>query len=205
MKKKLLIIVLIVFIVALSTYFNYNRLEDIFKKGNSKNIEDEENVDISYFQMINQRYYSFLASLRFSGSIFPSKSIYDLRNRPYSISLKGKNIVALLSDVGCNPCQIRELKNIDSLYQKKHKWINVFIIYDGMNKAESLYLKKISQVNFKFYYTKGYVYNGFNFTNNFPVIFFINDNIILSTLIAIPRDDAFSSHFYKTISQNVGP
>ena len=202
MKKKLFVALLLLVVIT-AFYFNYERLLNIFNSSNSRNTED---VDINKLHIINQRYYSLLASLNFSGMLFPSKKIYDLNNNQLiPVPLKGMNIVIILSNAGCNPCQIRELKNIDSLYQKKKQILNVTVIYDGSDKEEELYLKKLSQVQFKFYYTKGYTFNEFNFTKRYPIVFFIRDNIILSSLIAIPDDDIFSSYFYKTVIKKITP
>lgn len=204
MKIKLTFILLSVIVIATLTYFNYERVENaIYNLSNKSNVE-EENIDLKNFKIIDQRYYSLLASLRFSGSMFPSTTLYNISNdQRSSISLKGKNIVVLLSNAGCNPCQIRELKNIDSLYQKVQNKTNIIIIYDGVNKDEPLYLKKLSQIKLKFYYTSGSVYSNFNFTKRYPAIFFLKDNLILSTLIAIPNDEAFSSFFYNTVINNI--
>lgn len=175
--------------VSLSIYIVFQKFQKIDDNLNAKQRNN----------LLNQRYFSLLASSHFSGRIFPVKKIYKLTNDSLSNSeLKGYNIVAIITNMGCD-CQVRELRNIDSFKRlKKGRKINIAAIYDGPNIVDAVLLKKESNVSFDFYYTRG---KEFDLFKKYPAIFLVYDQRIITSLFPLPNDTLLSSYFYRNLSQ----
>lgn len=193
MTKKIILSSLLLLLVLLSFYIISQKFEKILVR---QKVEDKSNS-------LNQKYLSLLTSSHFSGRIFPIKKIYNLTNdSPFSTRLYGYNIITIFTDMRCG-CQIRELKNIDSLYKKLYKdgIINAVAIYDGLNIVDAVLLKKESNASFPFYYTDGNEFDSFNFSKKYPAIFLIYDQRIISSLFPLSNDTLLSSYFYRNLSQ----
>lgn len=145
-------------------------------------------------QKINQKMvHSLFTSSFFTNKYFPDIIVKQINNdSTLSTMFNEATIAILLSNAGCNPCQVRELILLDSLYKNSSMMKNVVAIYDGINKMEALYLKKVSQAKFPFFITKGAQFADFNFTKKYPIIFLIEKQKITFCYVPLAESDKFS-------------
>lgn len=111
-----------------------------------------------------------------------------------------KGFVILLSNTGCNPCQLKELKNLEEFFGKYNLELIIFGLYaNNYDRIEALRLRKLSKVSFPLCYIAGGELDRIYLSSPFPKIFFIENQKILYTLIPIPNDDLYSKIYYNNI------
>lgn len=149
----------------------------------------------------NKREHYKQIAAKFNGVECPIIKIKNVISNEIIDTKVSKGFIILLSNAGCNPCQIRELKNLEKLYRQYSDKLTVYAIYfANYERMEALRLKKVSSISFPIFYTDEEIQDSLYSTNPFPKIFFISDQKILSTLIPIPEDDLFSTKFFDNIS-----
>lgn len=149
---------------------------------------------------IKREHYKQTAA-KFNGAEFPIIKIKNVISDEIIDTKVSKGFIILLSNAGCNPCQVRELKNLEKLYRQYSDKLTVYAIYFvNYERMEALRLKKVSTISFPIFYTDEEIQDSPYSTNPFPKIFFISNQEILSTLIPIPEDDLFSTKFFDYIS-----
>ncbi len=112
---------------------------------------------------------------------------------------KGKVLAILLSDFKCDRCQLNELKRLLRIEKElKTKGIKIIGI-TTKNKIDLLIpQRKIIHIDFPLYYVSDEkFYNELSFSKDFPQIIFVANNIILSALKPIVKDDEFSEKYYS--------
>lgn len=143
-------------------------------------------------------------SEKFINIKFPVFGISDLLNRNEDTTFVINGVVALFSKSGCNPCQLRELKNLKKLHSKFDAKINIKVIFwDFKNEIEILRLRKITDFSLPMYTIKNFNFNNLFIEKPFPKIFYINNQIIKEALIPIPNNDSFSDNFYRRIADDL--
>lgn len=147
-----------------------------------------------------REYYKHIAE-KFIGVKFPILKIKNVISDDIIDTKIKKGFIILLSNAACNPCQIRELKNLEKLFKQYSNKITVYAIYfSNYEKMEALRLKKVSSISFPIFYSDEEIKDSLFSTKPFPKIFLISDQKILSALIPIPEDDLFSIEFFDNSS-----
>lgn len=183
LKNKYGFYIIIIFLITLTL------LNIIFFNKRIKNTEQDK-----------REHYQHIAE-KFIGVKFPILKIKNVISNDVIDTKIKKGFILLLSNVGCNPCQIRELKNLEKLFKQYSNKLTVYAIYfSNYERMEALQLKKVSSISFPIFYTDEEIKDSLFLTKPFPKIFFISDQKILSTLIPIPEDDSFSTKFFDNIS-----
>ncbi|MFN3873896.1 MAG: hypothetical protein ACK4R9_12930 [Ignavibacterium sp.] len=137
---------------------------------------------------------------KFNGLEFSVIKIYNAINDSVIESKIRKGFIILISNSGCNPCQIRELKNLEEFLRVYNKVKDTYAIYvDNYNRIDALRLKKLSAISFPICYFSNDILSENFLTKPFPKIFFIENQKIISTLIPIPDKVSFSEDFYRKI------
>lgn len=137
---------------------------------------------------------------KFNDMEFPVIKIYNILNDSVIETKIRNGFIILISNSGCNPCQIRELKNLEEFLKGYNKVKDIYAIYIGnYNRMDALRLKKISAVSFPICYISNDLLSEHFLTKPFPKIFFIVNQKIKSTLIPIPDKVSFSQDFYSKI------
>lgn len=140
------------------------------------------------------------ASMIFIGRTFPVGKYRDLINEiPQVSTFKGLTIIIVLSDVGCSPCQVRELRNLDTLSRNLKGDIQMIAILNSENRREALSLKRVGMVRFPMWYGADSVLTSFNLSRKYPLILLLTDQTIDSAFLPVGMDDDFS----KTYMQNL--
>lgn len=189
-KSSIIFILIIVIVSGITIYRVTNTKNDITTTAEQNKME--------------QRLNSLAKAKESEGLDFPIdtiKSIIPYHKETITTEITQKEIIILLSDAGCNPCQIRELKMLDTLMNNYN--INTKAIYIGANVNEAAKLRKVSRTEIPFYYTNDIAFSDFYSNNHFPVIFLVEDQKIISNFIPITNDDVFSAWYYKILVKKI--
>jgi len=147
---------------------------------------------------IEKKYLSLAKKYR--NKKFPVVEIKRIIDKKIENTKIDNGLIILLSNNSCNPCQLRELKNIKALLDTLKFKISVYSIFvSNYDYIEALRLKKLSNITRNFYYMTNPLLAEFNFLGIYPIIYFIRNQKIISTLIPIPNNESFSNRFYKNI------
>ena len=92
------------------------------------------------------------------GTTLPSVSWRDpATDTDYVLGSDEKSIVVALGRAGCSPCQTRELRNLDSLYQEIDASLPVVGVYyndlhedDARYRYEAMQIKRLAAVDFPY-------------------------------------------------------
>lgn len=185
-KFKIQLIFIIFITLCALTFYNYYV---IYTKNFTSN-RDCEKVN----KRINQIGYMF----DFNSRIFPSIKVKNLNNQELLLDTLKKDLIILLSNIGCNACQVSELKNLQKIFDTKQ--VIVKGIYLGENKFQLTALKKLSDVTFELFTTNDEKMLNFNSINKYPVILQIRSNIIVNSFIPIIGDENYSKWFYQNFN-----
>ncbi len=181
---------LILFLLACSlTLLNY-----IYTKyGANKIFNEQHDIKITNSLSFSQKH---------NGTPFPVNLIYNVLNTDTIQShFSKKSVIVLLSNSGCNPCQIRELKLMDSLFSNYRGKANFLAIYDGINNTEPLLLRKVSKAKFSFYRTLGSAYSDYVGSKTYPVIFLVENQTVIFNYLPISNNEKFSKWSIKLLSK----
>ena len=111
--------------------------------------------------------------------------------------LKEFSLIILLSNSGCNPCQVRELHLIDSLFHNKFINISIIPIFLGEQKLKILQLKKVSKFKQTIFYSKNIEVFPDIYSNRFPIIILFHKNKFLYLFRPIYETKQPSLDFYN--------
>jgi len=141
---------------------------------------------------------SFIHSYDYLGIKFPilKLSTFGSEEIVYS-KYENLALVILLSNQGCNPCQIREMSFLDTLSQEINTTIQA--IYTGINYTEAILIKKVSQAKFPIYFYKDVLPIVGPLIKNYPIILLIKDQIVINAFTPIVDNDMHSYRFYKKL------
>lgn len=130
---------------------------------------------------------------KITGNFFPLEKIRNIKTNEFDLTkFIDETIIILLSNSGCNPCQIRELKYLQKLNEEYKDKVTVKAIYIGKNELDILRIKKVTQTSFDFFQTDGLKLSSLQNLSHFPMIFFISGQRILYSYLPIPGNDDFS-------------
>lgn len=125
----------------------------------------------------------------------------NLKNE--TINLKKTTILILLSNLGCSPCQNRELKNLQRLYELfDSKSINIIAVFNE-SRNKILQYKKINKVSFPCFYLESNEIKQYSFNDKYPQILLVKDNRVVSAFLPVPDDDEFSEWYFKTLYDKI--
>ncbi|AFH48382.1 Hypothetical protein IALB_0670 [Ignavibacterium album JCM 16511] len=183
--NKYLLIILFVFLTGINIYNIYR-----FDNNKINQISHNREREIKYLNLAE----------KFNDMEFPVVKIYNTVNDSLIMTKIRDGFIILISNSGCSPCQIRELKNLEDFSKGYNKVKDTYAIYVGdYNRLDALRLKKLSAVSFPICYILNNFLSEQFLTKPFPKIFFIVNQKIKSTLIPIPDEEKFSEDFYKKI------
>ncbi len=192
-KRKYLFFIPVILLISLTiiNYFRIIRNPRMNEKNSSSNIHTEKN-NTAYIKLKGIRVDNFLLK-----KIISNERIYT--------DFSNLNLVVFLSNVACNPCQIKELELIKVHYSELIKKMKVWIIYIGFDEKEIYYLKKICELNddISLYTTNRTATNSFYSYEKYPLVLLIQDNTILNAHIPIYGDEVLSESFYKNLLKTV--
>jgi thioredoxin-related protein len=183
--SKYIIMTVIFLCLIILTFYNIQRVKS------SESDSAETNAE-QFYALISQR---------FVGLKYPELQIKNVIDNAKLITKIDEGLIILLSNSGCNPCQLRELKNLAKLSVISSKRLAIMPIYiKNYNRLEALRLRKLSSFSSSLYYCD----NENNLEkifleDTFPKIFFIKNQIIVKSLIPIPNNEEFSNRFYKNV------
>lgn len=186
--KVLLIVIAILSVITVYRLFNVN---DTFKKNSNE-------------FLVRQRLNSLANSKINEGLVFPKLETYTLDQKKMITSkteVTDKKLIVLLSNIGCNPCQIRELSFIDSLLNRKK--FDVKAIYFGENRRAVKLLKKVTGIKFPIFFSKDTTINQFYKSGKYPALFLVENQKVISNFIPLPEDDQFSKWYYNLLAKKL--
>lgn len=115
--------------------------------------------------------------------------------------LIGKVLVILLSDFTCDRCQLNELKRLLRIEKElKTKGINIIEVTTQDKMDILIPQRKIIHIDFPLFFVSNDIfYNKLAFSNDFPQIIFVSNNIIMSAFKPVVKDDEFSEEYYTNL------
>lgn len=132
-------------------------------------------------------------SQKYIGTSFPVETIYNIiSNDSIRTNFSLNTIVILLSNSGCHPCQLREVKFLQRLYEKLDERFDVLAIYLEANEMEAIKLKKVTKAKFDFFRTNNIRKFESLQIGYFPFIFLINKQYITYCYLPIPDNEEYS-------------
>lgn len=134
----------------------------------------------------------------FQGRVFPAISLREVStDSPYVLKTDGCSLLILISkNYDCNPCTIRELRNLDSLFWLLNRQVKVHAVFLGADRAYPLMVRKVSQAQFPFLYTNDTLLERFNKHQRFPLIFLLKGRTVEETLFPIPTNELYSREWF---------
>ena len=163
--------------------------------------------------MHQSRFAATRLSWTYHGTTFPPVSYRDpAANADHILGSEERSIVVALGSLGCSPCQTRELRNLDSLYQDLDASFPIVGLYhndlhedDERYRYETLQIQRLAAVDFPVGYTKDIRFSDYMTGGYFPTIFLLEGNTVVSSFVPSPSDDSFSFAYMKTLRQLVQP
>jgi hypothetical protein len=108
-------------------------------------------------------------------------------------------VYILLSKLGCSPCQLRELRNLDTLQRRLHDWKSIVAVLINSPRNEGLALRKVTRSSFAFWYSSDTSVANFNNLDRYPLILVVENRRVKRALIPVPSDDEHSLLFYEQL------
>lgn len=115
MRKYYICLIIILLLLLALTFFNLYRLDN----NKIKKINYSRERETNYLKLAE----------KFNGLEFPVIKIYNAINDNVIETKIKKGFIVLLSNSGCNPCQIRELKNLEEFLRVYNKVKDTYAIY----------------------------------------------------------------------------
>ncbi len=149
----------------------------------------------------------------YNGSEFPDvEMINAIDSDNFRIGIKGGySIVIVIGKSGCQSCQIRELRNLASLYDEMKREVSFYAVYyndkhvdDKADRLEALQLRKLGYVKFPVLYTNDYTFGNYMANSHVPMIFILKDMLVVSSYMPTPESDALSRVFMKILRRKLG-
>lgn len=147
----------------------------------------------------------------FDGTEFPHFDYRDaVSNDRLSFSPKGMTVVVVLGKTGCNPCQLRELRNVDSLFSKLGGLVPALALYyDDINRDEddhrynALQLRRVGGISYPIGYTSDIRFADYISSGRFPMVFLLNGSNVVISLAAMPLNNEYSYAFYQNLYHKI--
>ena len=175
--------------------------------------EGEPNHDELELFKYQRRFSAIRSGWMYNGTIIPQILYHDgLTNTDHYLGTEERSVVIALSRQGCFPCQTRELRNLDSLYQELDASFPIVGLYyndlhddDDQYYYEVMQIKRMAAVDFPIGYTKDIRFADYMTGGYFPTIFLLSGNTVVSSFVPVPSDDQFSFTYMKALEQLVHP
>ena len=163
--------------------------------------------------MHRSRFAATRLSWTYDGTTLPPVFYRDpVTDTDHTLGSEDRSIVVALGRTGCSPCQARELRNLDSLYQELDASFPIVGLYyndlhedDGRYRYEVMQIKRMAAVDFPIGYTKDIRFADYMTGGYFPTIFLLEGNTVVSSFVPVPSDDLFSFTYMKALEQLVHP
>jgi len=151
------------------------------------------------------REYARSVAKSFNNTIFPRVVLREIITDSSSlVTSSGCSIVILMSRVyDCNPCTIRELRHLDSLFFLLSSDIRITGIFLDGDRTYALMVRKVSQVSFPLFYGLGSALSQFNPQNKFPLLFLLKHQVVDAALFPIPSDPSYSLEWIDRVMRKI--
>ncbi len=180
--------------------------------GVSIHYRSQQSTEESLFspeRITGQRLEALQLAIPYNGTRFPEVVGRDaVTNETHQTTFSGSTVAVALTRAGCSPCQIRELRNLDTLHHRLQGQVSVLaLFYDEMNsgknasRQQALMLRKTAQPAYPIWYTMDDRFGKYMARGSFPMIFLLHDQTVVSSFAAVPSDDEFSSGFMRVLHQ----
>ncbi len=137
-----------------------------------------------------------------TGKTFQDESLLGMLDMKINkLSFSKPIIIIMLSDFGCSPCQVRELKIYQKIFAENK--LNVIGIFNTSSRDIIFKMKKASGAEFPLYIGYNELFKKYSVADKYPQILFVAMNKIFSTFIPIPGDDDFSNWYANTLIKNM--
>lgn len=148
-------------------------------------------------ELINYRKEKILNSLSYTqsiiGNLFPIETVSNIITGESSkTQFEDFTILILLSNSGCNPCQVRELKLLQKLKNRFGNNLSFKAIYAGDSELDALRMRKVTEVDFDFFVYMGSKPSLIKDNKHFPLITVIAEQRIVYSYLPIPDNEDFS-------------
>ena len=151
-------------------------------------------------QKYKQRLEAVWTTWLYNGTLFPEVVYRDpITQEAGSLTGEDKMIVLALGSAGCNPCQVRELRNLDTLYQRLNSEVPVVALYyngnhisDEADRNDVFQLRRVGHASYPILYTQDAGFADYMATGRFPMIFLLDGRRVVSSFSVISSDDRFS-------------
>ena len=158
-------------------------------------------------QKFKQRLEAVWSTWLYNGTLFPEVAYRDaITQEAGSLPGEDKMIVLALGSAGCNPCQIRELRNLDTLYQRLDGRVPVVALYynenhisDEGDRNDALQLRRVGHASYPILYTQDAGFADYMATGRFPMIFLLDGRRVVSSFSVVSSDDRFSYAFMQAL------
>lgn len=114
-------------------------------------------------------------------------------------------VAAVMGNNGCNSCQIRELRLLDSLRSQLPASIAIIGLYMAPQVSPQTAYSELQQIrravrpSFPLLFTHSAMLEDFTRQSGLPIIFVLRDGAVVSSFKPIPEDDEYSETFYRSI------
>ncbi len=157
-------------------------------------------------ELINFRKEKILNSLSYTqsiiGNLFPIEKVSNIITGESSkTQFEDFTILILLSNSGCNPCQVRELKLLQKLKNRFGNNLSFKAIYAGDSELDALRLRKVTEVDFDFFAFMGSKPSLIKDIKHFPLITVVAERRIVYSYLPIPDNEDFSLWSIANIEQ----
>ena len=130
---------------------------------------------------------------KFVGMKFPGLHFRNaFTDSTMNCSFQGIHIVAVLSSMGCNPCQLRELRNLDSLRNTLKNEVKFAALFVQEGKLEAMVIRKAAGVNIDIFYASDTLAAQFNSSSKYPIVLLIDNQVIRRCYFPISVDEEYS-------------
>jgi len=169
-------------------------------------------IDTVYQQSLERRLQAMLYDWRFSGEVFPMFEARDaVSNESYPLDFERPTVILAMNTSGCSPCQVRELRNLDTLYQRLDRDFKFLAVYSNdkhvdleMDRMEALQLRKVGHASYPVLYTTDPRFADFMKRGRFPMIFVVQDGTVVTSFAPITEDADFSTAFMRALRHTLG-
>lgn len=142
-------------------------------------------------ELINFRKEKILNSLSYTqsiiGNLFPIETVSNIITGESSkTQFEDFTILILLSNSGCNPCQVRELRLLQKLKNRFGNNLSFKAIYAGDSELNALRLRKVTEVDFDFFIYMGSKPSLIKDNMYFPLIIVVAEHRIVYPISQFP-------------------
>jgi thiol-disulfide isomerase/thioredoxin len=162
--------------------------------------------------LLETRLASVGASWAYTGAQFPQVNYRNVASGNIEeVPTTGTGIILVLGRVGCSPCQVRELRNLDTLRSKLPLSVDIAAIYyndisqdEAYDRTSTLELLRAGHPSFPLGYTADPRLGDFMMRGAYPMIFILREGNVISSFAPVPEDDSFSYVYMQALAFGLG-